>query len=335
MNEDTGKYHSKNVVWAIFLIFIGTIFLLNTTSVLSWGIWTYILRFWPIFLILGGLKLIIGQSLIADIVLSISALILFLAVGVMSYSTYTQSKISFLPNSVNECMMEGCIGFRRMGDIDKQMVVSESDFTDEISSRELDINIGAAAFELIDEDISNYLTVRAQYPSRYVVPELESSLEQGVLEINFESARLTGIAPFSNQESSYYFILGNRNLITDLNIVLGAGEGKVDLDSTIVDNIFAQAGAGKLSLNLDGRSLPNGDIKIQVGAGEVILTLPKNVGYELEYNLGIGTITVDGEEIATFIGEDDNYKSENYESSNIKVKIVADVGVGSLAINSK
>ena len=86
MEKESMENNSRDTVWAIFLIFVGAIFLLNTTGVVGWGIWTYLLRFWPVFLILAGIKLVMGKSAIAELILSIVALMLF--VFVFSYLIY-------------------------------------------------------------------------------------------------------------------------------------------------------------------------------------------------------------------------------------------------------
>jgi len=55
----------------------------------------------------------------------------------------------------------------------------------------------------------------------------------------------------------------------------------------------------------------------------------------LEYDLGLGSINIDGEEIANVGIGDKTYESENYNSAELKVLIVVTVGVGSLDINTK
>ena len=52
-------YGSKrNYSWAVFLVLVGILLLLNTTGVVGWGIWQYIARFWPVFIVLIGIKII-------------------------------------------------------------------------------------------------------------------------------------------------------------------------------------------------------------------------------------------------------------------------------------
>ncbi len=336
MEKDIERYRSKDVVWAVFLIFVGTVFLLNTTGVVSWSIWSYILRFWPVFLILGGLKLIMGKSALAEILLSVLALILFLFVGLVSYLTYTQSRIDFLPESVNRCITGRCMGFvGGRESIEKQMVVAQDDYPEILASRAVRLNIGAAEFELIDADVSNHLTVRALYPSRYITPKLSSEVSGDRLRMDFRSASFSGFTFFYNDRSEYDLVLGQKDLLTDLDINLGAGSGTVYFDEVVTGEILSKVGAGKLVLRLGERSIPSERIVIDVGAGEVTLELPEEVGYTLEYDLGVGTITGNGKDIATFIGSEKRYESENYDSAELKVRIVAKVGVGTLNINSR
>lgn len=71
----SGKSH--DMVWALLLIFTGIIFLLNNTGVIPWSIWGELWRFWPVLLILGGVKLIIGRGWMADVVVGLVAAVLF------------------------------------------------------------------------------------------------------------------------------------------------------------------------------------------------------------------------------------------------------------------
>ncbi|MDX9738960.1 MAG: LiaF-related protein [Candidatus Dojkabacteria bacterium] len=336
MKEISKRYKSRDVVWAIFLIFVGSIFLLNTTGLLEWAIWLYILRFWPVFLILGGIKLVIGNSAIADIVLAIISLILFLTVAILAYSSYTPRNVLFFHGPVNRAITEqGSRFIQKRDSVEKQMVVAKGDFPDDVMSKKLELNIGAAYFELSDEDISNYLTVDSTYPGHFSSPNIDSKLVDGKLDMKFKSALSSGFMFMNNQRSEYDLVLGREDILTDLRISLGAGEGKVLLTDTVIGGIYSQVGAGRLVIDLSERSIPTEKISIDVGAGEVVLQLPEGVGYSLEYELGIGNISGDGKDIASFVGSDKKYESENFDLADIKVSIVAKVGVGSLVIESK
>ncbi len=325
---------SKDIVWAIFLIFVGFIFLLNTTGVVGWGIWTYILRFWPIFLILGGIKLIAGKSILAEVILSVVAVILFLFAGAISYISYTESRVSFLPKGINNCILGDCPGFSR-GTVQESFEVSSTYPYENVNRRELDLSIGASKFTLTDTDTLEYFTADAIYPVQYSTPEFKSESTEEKLSIGFRSASFTGFNVFHNEKSEYEFVLGRKDMLTDLRVVLGAGDGSMVLDNILLGEVNSTVGAGRLTLSIGERSVPSEKIYIEVGAGEFVLELDESIGYTLEYDLGVGSITGDGKDIATFAGSEKEYESENYESSDLKVKIVANVGVGTLAINTK
>ncbi|MEE8413199.1 MAG: DUF5668 domain-containing protein [Dehalococcoidales bacterium] len=48
-------------IWGILLLFLGTVFLLQTFSILSWGIWDTLWRFWPVLLIMAGLGVLLRR----------------------------------------------------------------------------------------------------------------------------------------------------------------------------------------------------------------------------------------------------------------------------------
>ncbi len=62
MNEDNQKSKGGGGAWAVFLIVVGVILLLNNLGFLPWEIWSILWRFWPVLLILGGLEMVFGHS---------------------------------------------------------------------------------------------------------------------------------------------------------------------------------------------------------------------------------------------------------------------------------
>jgi predicted ferric reductase len=62
MNEDNQKAKGGGGAWAIFLIVVGVILLLNNLGFLPWEIWSVLWQFWPVLLILGGLEMVLGHS---------------------------------------------------------------------------------------------------------------------------------------------------------------------------------------------------------------------------------------------------------------------------------
>ena len=330
------EYKSKDVVGAIFLIFIGIIFLLNTTGFVNWSIWIYILKFWPAVLILIGLKLVFGRSIVADILISIIASIIFVIIGFISYIAAVQRDIPFLPNRVNEYIQKTYDSFNSDNRIvNKKFSVSNSEYENVVENRYVKLNIGGARFDMSDSsESSEYFSADSFYPRSYSEPRVEEKVVQkNKLEIYFTSASPSMFPTYYRGGIEYNLILGRTNLPTDIDISLGAGEGSVTLMEGVYKEISSSTGAGKLTMKFSERSIPSEELDIDVGAGEVILELPESVGYILDYDLGVGSIESSEGDIASFAAGDKTYESKNYSSAEHKIKITASVGVGSLVIN--
>lgn len=69
-HEESGNFGG------IVIIFIGGILLLNNFGILPWTVWSILWRIWPLFLIVGGLDLLLGNSRFARFVITIITLII-------------------------------------------------------------------------------------------------------------------------------------------------------------------------------------------------------------------------------------------------------------------
>lgn len=326
----------KDVIFAIFLIFIGIIFLFNTTGFIGWGIWNHILRFWPIFLILAGIKLIFENSIVTEMILGILALILFSLVAIFSYISYTSETLPFIPERFSQFVKDNPGWFGEpFGDEIKESQSIDLEKYDDVESRVLDINVGASQFTLTDDPtLDNYIILESKYTEGHITPSLESSLDDGTLDILFktQSPRRVffgfGTRTFS---PTFDLTLGQTDIKTDLNIQLGAGKGNITLENLSLGSLVSKLGAGKLDLEVSNSAIPE-DISIELGAGKMTLTIPEEVGYELSYELGVGQISVNQVSIADFIGEETEFRSENFDEATEIIEIDAKVGVGSFEI---
>lgn len=69
--------HKGSGIFGLVILFIGVLLLLNNFGVVSREIWYYLFPFWPVILILIGLRIIFGFSRIIGFVLFIVAFALF------------------------------------------------------------------------------------------------------------------------------------------------------------------------------------------------------------------------------------------------------------------
>lgn len=322
------KFFKKDLGGAIFLLFIGTIFLLNTTGVVDWGIWLHILKFWPVFLILGGLRLVLEGTKTTEIIMTVVTFLAYLTVGFFAYSSYTNKDVSFLPSFIINLPDVTDPEFKN----EETFTVLQDSYKD-VKKRILDVDIAAAKATITDDRETNYLEVDGSYNEQNVKPVVQSNLKDGELTILFDTQFSKERISWGQNNMEFNLFVGQPSLLTDISLRVGAGDTTLTFDKLLLDTISAKVGAGRLLLALSDLSIPQ-EIELEVGAGEMILEIPQEVGYEINYALGMGEITADGEQIAVFAGKGTSYKSANYETSTKKILIDARVGVGRLSIEN-
>ena len=70
------RYHGGGV-WGVFLIFSGSLLLLNSFGTLPWEIWNRLIDFWPVLLILVGIRIMLGKSLLSRLLMTLISLFVF------------------------------------------------------------------------------------------------------------------------------------------------------------------------------------------------------------------------------------------------------------------
>lgn len=68
--------HCGGGVWGLIILFVGVLLLLNNFGIVSRDIWIFLAPFWPVLLILIGIKIILGRSRLASFFSFILALVL-------------------------------------------------------------------------------------------------------------------------------------------------------------------------------------------------------------------------------------------------------------------
>lgn len=318
---------NKDYTGAIFLVLLGTLFLLNTTNVVPWSIWLYLLRFWPIILILAGLKMVLPKTNVGNIIMTIVYTLFMLAAGVMSYYFAVEKKVPLISERVSE-ILSGQYAMNEETQTKEEYVLSE-DYLD-VESRILDIFIGASELTLNDENQAYHLFSKTTYQYDGDTPEIETALNEKLLSMSFSNQDVRHLGIWRFVTPRYELTLGQNILPTSLDITIGAGKATVDLDDTVLKAVFAEVGAGDLDMTFSEISLPE-SIDLEIGAGDMTLTIPEDVGISVVYNLGVGEINLDDEQIEG-LGQDGKYETVGYDTAEKKISIDAKVGVGSLTI---
>lgn len=73
-------------IGGIILVLIGAVLVLNNYGVVSWEVWRAMAVFWPVFLIIFGIRLLLGRNAVSRIVTGALALIFVLFIILLGLS---------------------------------------------------------------------------------------------------------------------------------------------------------------------------------------------------------------------------------------------------------
>lgn len=91
------KQKSASFFWPIFLIILGILLLLNNLGILSWDIWNNLWKFWPLFLILIGLEMLLGKGRLTNVLITLIGLSLLLVILTLNIPEFGQWITQTLP----------------------------------------------------------------------------------------------------------------------------------------------------------------------------------------------------------------------------------------------
>lgn len=314
-------YIEKRILDALALITIGVVLLLNTTGNLSWGIWLNFIKLWPLLIISIGVGLIFSWSRLARFIGALISFIIFLSALFIAISLNTLNLNLNIFNLVNNST--NSVTTEKEVEIDRVVLVAISDV-----DLDIDMSFGNVAVSE-DEDI-DILKTQSEYSSNLIEPKLDYVLNEDTLNITYNDAERKSFN-IGNNHASHSLILGTTKVVKNMNIKVGAGNGDINLEDTIVTSLNADVGAGNLDVNLDQSTIENiEDISLKVGLGNINFKLQDEIGYEIKYKVGLGELKVDDLDVGQSFGKDGIYLSENYTDATKKVEILVEVGLGNV-----
>lgn len=96
--------HRGNFIWGVILIVVGLVFLLNTLGLVSWQVWDHIWYFWPVLLILWGIKVILGRNVMSRIIVNILTLVILILILLFAIVQANPALKNNLPGGINQIL---------------------------------------------------------------------------------------------------------------------------------------------------------------------------------------------------------------------------------------
>ena len=306
---------------AIALLVLGFVLLLNTTGVVSWGIWLHLFRFWPLILIAVGLNIILSPRFPVTSAIVV-ALVLAAGIGAAAYlSNQTAEGYDYQP------------GYKS---------AHSSNLAD---IHTLDMNIGFGAGSLaIDSDMSGFQDdmffvrstgidfavdeTRNEGVSDVAIsldnPETLRSEDDGGWEVNLDLFDL-----FHSLGDIDWDVGISPDVAVSLDIDAGAADVDLDLAHVNLDTLNLDIGAADVDVTLPVES-GHTDVYLNAAAADIDIGVPHGVAALIESDSALTSLDVD---TSRFPGNDGVYQSSDYATAQNRVHIRIDAGISDISIN--
>jgi hypothetical protein len=307
----------KHLFWGFLFLTLGILTLINNFSSLEFymfDLWQY----WPLFLIIIGVSLLIKQEFIRAILISATAIVL----GFALFSTFKLGW-GYFHNEVIVDFRNG-INIKDIDEKKLQTNIFEEEFSSDIKYAVLRFEAGAGSFKIKDTTGYLFSAVTRGYDNNY---KLKRDAEGENIKLSFNDEK-DGLLIFRGTRKNRVNIKLNPNPVWKLNLDVGAAESEFDLRNYKVEDLDIDIGAASAKIVL-GDLLDSVYVDIDAGASSIDILIPESAGCEVNTDIFLSSRKLEGFQKI----EDDLYRTENFNSSGKKIFINIDTGVSSLKIN--
>lgn len=284
---------SSRIFWAFLFIFAGTLLLLNNFGLVAWDAWLSLFRFWPVFLILIGLQLVFGRSLIGKVVLPILTLLIMLVVGAIVIMTssdgWLKEKLApYIPSEWVKIMTSSA------KQETKEISIIPSTYTG-VEKIALAVDMSAGTTTLTDSSGIHLVNGAILYDGSRDEPVETNVLNGTTRELSYSIKSKPGFFNwFNSVKREINLDLGKSFLPTDISLNISAGRADVELDEINVNSFVVDQSAGSSVIKFGWSSLPKGVIKVDVSAGSAKVYIPASAKLRVKYSMSAGSVSVSG-----------------------------------------
>ena len=301
---------TKNVIWGLVLVLIGTLFILKNMDVIYFS-WHSIWKLWPVVLVLIGIAILPIKNGI-KIILTIIALIIATVILIMSPNFQGRSdNWSFRSDKGNKELVEPA-------ETDQQ--ISEA-FDTSITSTALNFDAAAGNFRIVQTTDELFEFYREGNVGRYIY-SIKDLGDRREISIELEEGRLRNIE-LRNKVTMKL----NPNPLWDLKIDVGAASLDLDLSSFRINKLNINGGASSINIKI-GKLQEESRIKIDSGASSIKIEVPEAFACEVKASTVLSSKDLKG----FYRVSDGTYVSENFSSGSKNVMIEIDAAVSSLTV---
>lgn len=289
--------NNRKLTGGIILIILGILLLLANLGYISFDVLFGVFDLWPLLLIVAGINILFNKKPVIILITWIIFFVVLILYGIF----YGGAKTN---------------------------VDFNTHFTKpiETSYGKFNLDIGAARVN-VDSEGNDLLKVDARGVKLDYNDIYKNNMETAIF--NFANKNYNPVI-FRTGGSAYNFKL-NEDVIWDLDLNLGAISGTLDLENVTTKSIDLDMGAGNLNIIL-GNKYDKSDIRIDSGASNINITIPKDAGVKIKLDSSLSKIDMDD---LGLIKLGNYYISPNYEKEDVKLEFHISMGVGNVNFRVK
>ncbi len=301
--EKRGKTERRrypSLFWPLLLIAIGVLFLLDSLGYIDFNFWE-LWRFWPVLLILIGLDLLLGRrSWLGNLIV----LLLTLAVIGGCVLLVVQTPGQLTGSAEVDRIAEPLDGAERAS-LDVRSAVGELT----VSQLEDSASLVEATLDLAT--------------SRKPIWKVERQGDQVSMQLAYEGGASFNIG-WGRGET--WDLRLSPAVVWELTGNLAAGEGRLDLTGLDLNALTLELGAGRYVVTLPEKM--GGKVIIKGGAGSLVLEIPETMAAQVSIQRGIVPVSMSDR----FEKKGGAYVTRDWETSNNRVEVEINLGVGSITV---
>jgi hypothetical protein len=310
----------------LVLVIIGSVFLLNNFGVIDFH-WGNLFRLWPIFLVIGGINLILANNrtvwaTVIKVVVLIAGLGFVLFSNVRRHNSNSPFNYHFNiddddddDHNTDTAYTDGDIkGSDKASSNNYQQVYSP-----DVKRARLLIAGGATSYILNTTTDSLFKATTHETFGDYF---LSTTKEDSVTVLTFNMKQHNNRFHWDSDHMNEARISLNTAPVWDINLRGGAAEMKFDLTPFKVSNLNFSGGATSCKLKLAANQ-PLTNVSVSTGASEVEISVPKGAACKIDVSSGLSSNDFEG-----FTKVDgSHYTTPGYETAKNKIYIHLKGGV--------
>lgn len=321
----------ERIIWGVLLLFVGGVLLLENLNIIEFY-WRSVWGFWPIFLIIGGVNLLLNRngSQTGSIV-SLAILIITLAFLFVKGQEKPQNKTWWW--GWKDKNIEADIDWdnKHSDDTGFEGLKFSEPYNPADSTKKTILNLsgGGTSFNLKDTTDSlfeaNVNKKRGNFSLTKTTTDTTNTL---TFKMNDKRKNGKNNWSFNTGGNEVDIRLNTRPLWT-MNLSMGAGELDFDLTKYKVRTLNFEGGAADLTIKV-GELIPITDVNVKTGVANVEIKVPMASGCRIKTHTGLASKDFKG-----FVKKDDGYyETPNYSTSKNKIFIKLDGGLSNFEVDT-